>query len=80
MSAEKLLFSFHGIPQRYFDAGDPYFCHCHKTARLVAEDLGLPRERYVVAFQSLFGKEEWIKPYTDRPWRPWRSPASAAWT
>ena len=63
---EKLLFSFHGIPQRYVDAGDPYFCHCHQTARLVAEDLGLPRERYVVAFQSLFGKEEWIKPYTDR--------------
>lgn len=61
---EKLLFSFHGIPQRYFDGGDPYHCECHKTARLVAEELGLPRERYVVAFQSLFGKEEWIKPYT----------------
>ena len=64
--AEKLLFSFHGIPQRYFDAGDPYPCHCWKTARLVAERLGLPPERYEVTFQSLFGKEEWIKPYTDR--------------
>lgn len=65
-SPGKLLFSFHGIPQRYFDAGDPYFCQCQKTARLVAEDLGLPREAYEVSFQSLFGKEEWIKPYTDR--------------
>jgi ferrochelatase len=63
---DKLLFSFHGIPQRYFDAGDPYFCQCQKTARLVAEDLGIPREAYEVSFQSLFGKEEWIKPYTDR--------------
>ena len=64
--AERLLFSFHGIPQRYFDAGDPYHCLCHKTARLVAEELELPPERYQVSFQSLFGKEEWIKPYTDR--------------
>ena len=64
--AEKLLFSFHGIPQRYFDSGDPYFCQCQKTARLVAEELGLPSERWVVAFQSLFGREEWIKPYTER--------------
>ena len=63
---ERLLFSFHGVPQRYFDGGDPYHCACHKTARLVAEDLGLEKQRYVVAFQSLFGREEWIKPYTDR--------------
>jgi ferrochelatase len=62
---EKLVFSFHGIPQRYFDDGDPYHCLCHKSARLTAEALGLPQERYVVSFQSLFGKEEWIKPYTD---------------
>jgi protoporphyrin/coproporphyrin ferrochelatase len=61
---EKLLFSFHGIPLRYFEGGDPYHCLCHKTARLVAAELGLPEERWVVAFQSLFGKEEWIKPYT----------------
>ncbi len=64
--AEKLLFTFHGIPQRYFDKGDPYFCHCHKTARLVAEALELPRDRWLVSFQSLFGKEEWLKPYTDK--------------
>jgi ferrochelatase len=64
--AEKLLFSFHGIPQRYFEAGDPYFCHCHKTARLAAERLGLPRERWEISFQSLFGREEWLKPYSEQ--------------
>jgi len=61
---DKLLFSFHGIPQRYFEAGDPYYCHCQKTARLVAERLSLPREKYEVSFQSLFGREEWLKPYS----------------
>jgi ferrochelatase len=64
--AEKLLFSFHGIPQRYFDAGDPYFCNCHKTARLAAERLGLARDRWQVSFQSLFGREEWLKPYSEQ--------------
>lgn len=59
-----LLFSFHGIPRRYFLDGDPYHCQCLKTARLVAEQLGLRTEQYVVAFQSLFGREEWIRPYT----------------
>jgi ferrochelatase len=63
--ADRLLFSFHGIPQRYFEAGDPYYCHCQKTARLVAERLALPRERYEVSFQSLFGREEWLKPYSN---------------
>jgi protoporphyrin/coproporphyrin ferrochelatase len=62
---EMLLFSFHGVPQRYFDGGDPYHCACHKTARLAAEELGLEKDRYLVTFQSLFGREEWIKPYTD---------------
>ncbi len=61
---EKLLFSFHGIPQRYFDGGDPYPCECQKTARRVSEAMGLSKDRYIVAFQSLFGREEWIKPYT----------------
>ncbi len=61
---EKLLFSFHGIPQRYFEGGDPYPCLCRKTARLVAGELGLADDRWIVAFQSLFGREEWIKPYT----------------
>ena len=62
---QQLLFSFHGIPRRYFESGDPYHCFCHKTARLVAERLGRGTDRYVVAFQSRFGREEWLKPYTD---------------
>jgi protoporphyrin/coproporphyrin ferrochelatase len=64
--AEKLLFSFHGIPKRYFLAGDPYYCQCQKLARLAADELELAKDRWEVSFQSLFGKEEWIKPYTDK--------------
>lgn len=63
--AEKLFFSFHGMPARTLPAGDPYFCHCHKTARLVAEQLGLEKDQWITAFQSRFGKEEWLKPYAD---------------
>jgi len=62
---EMLLASFHGIPQDYFDKGDPYHCHCHKTARLLREALGWPAERLKLTFQSRFGKAEWLKPYTD---------------
>ena len=58
-----LLFSFHGIPQRYVDNGDPYFCHCLKTARLVAEKLQLKDEKWKVVFQSRFGREPWLEPY-----------------
>ncbi|MFA6062608.1 MAG: ferrochelatase [Gallionella sp.] len=61
---EKLVMSFHGVPQYTLDKGDPYHCECHKTGRLVAEALGLTREQYTVSFQSRFGKAEWIKPYT----------------
>ncbi|BCW92539.1 ferrochelatase [Thermoanaerobaculum aquaticum] len=61
---EKLLFSFHGIPLAAFLAGDPYFCHCQKTARLVAEELELPRDRWEVAFQSKFGRDPWLEPAT----------------
>jgi protoporphyrin/coproporphyrin ferrochelatase len=64
--AEKLLFSFHGIPKRCLLAGDPYHCECHVTARLIAEQLELPPERWQLAFQSRFGREEWLKPYTDK--------------
>ena len=46
------------------DLGDPYHCHCHKTARLLATELGLKPEQYVVTFQSRFGRGEWLKPYT----------------
>ncbi len=62
---EKLLFSFHGTPRRFLEEGDPYYCECLKTARLVAESLQLPDERWQVVFQSRFGREEWLKPYTD---------------
>ncbi len=61
--ADLLLFSFHGIPQRYIDSGDPYFCHCQKTARLVAEELGLSDKEWQVVFQSRFGREPWLQPY-----------------
>lgn len=61
---QKLLFSFHGTPKRFHTQGDPYFCHCHKTARLVAERLGLAADAWMVTFQSIFGREEWLKPYT----------------
>ncbi len=62
---EHLLMSFHGIPQRYFDLGDPYFCHCQKTARLLAERLQLSETDWSLSFQSRFGREPWLKPYTD---------------
>lgn len=61
---ERLLFSFHGLPKRTLLAGDPYHCHCQKTARLVAERLELPPEQWAVAFQSRFGRAEWLQPYT----------------
>lgn len=68
---EKLLMSFHGVPKRYVEAGDPYSCHCRKTARLLAEELGLSDNEYHVSFQSQFGKEEWIKPATDATLIEW---------
>ena len=61
---EKLLFSFHGTPKRFHTEGDPYFDQCHKTARLVAERLELDGDRWQLTFQSIFGREEWLKPYT----------------
>jgi ferrochelatase len=70
-SAEKLLWSFHGIPQSYYDKGDPYACFCQKTARLVSEQLGLARDQYEVCFQSRFGPEEWLRPYTDKTLEGW---------
>lgn len=63
--ADKLLFSYHGIPKRYLMNGDPYHCECHKTSRLLAEELGLGPDEYMTTFQSRFGREEWLKPYTD---------------
>lgn len=63
--AEKLIFSYHGVPKRYLMNGDPYHCECYKTSRLIAEALGLQPEQYLTSFQSRFGREEWLKPYTD---------------
>ncbi|MCB1377619.1 MAG: ferrochelatase [Alphaproteobacteria bacterium] len=61
-----ILASFHGLPKDYFMAGDPYHCHCMKTARLLAERMGLPREKLQVVFQSRFGKAEWLQPYAQQ--------------
>jgi ferrochelatase len=63
--AEHLLMSFHGIPERMLTLGDPYHCECHKTARLLAQRLGLAREHYSVSFQSRLGRARWLQPYTD---------------
>ena len=66
---EILLASYHGIPQAYFDKGDPYFCHCAKTTRLLREALGMSDERLRMTFQSRFGRGEWLKPYTSQTLR-----------
>lgn len=61
---DKLITSYHGMPKRYLMEGDPYHCQCAKTTRLLREALGWERERIDVTFQSVFGREEWLKPYT----------------
>lgn len=63
--ADKLLFSYHGIPKRYLLNGDPYHCECYKTSRLLAEHLKLQKDQFMTTFQSRFGREEWLQPYTD---------------
>ncbi len=62
---EKLIFSYHGMPVRYIDDGDIYYEHCKETTRMTVQNLGLSEEDYLMTFQSRFGREEWIKPYTD---------------
>jgi ferrochelatase len=61
---DRLVMSFHGLPRRSLDLGDAYHCQCHKTARLLATELGLEAAQFVVTFQSRFGRAEWLKPYT----------------
>jgi ferrochelatase len=61
---DKLVMSFHGLPRRSLDLGDPYYCECQKTGRLLAESLGLTDKDYLITFQSRFGKAEWLQPYT----------------
>ena len=62
---QKIIFSYHGMPKRNLELGDPYYCLCIKTTRLVAEKLGLDKNDCVASFQSRFGYAEWLKPYTD---------------
>jgi len=62
---EHLLFSFHGLPEANLEKGDPYHCHCLKSARLISEALQLEEGSWTVAFQSRVGREEWLKPYTE---------------
>lgn len=59
-----LVTSYHGVPERYLRQGDPYHCHCQKTTRLLRERLGFSKDEVVLTFQSKFGPEEWLKPYT----------------
>lgn len=63
---EVVLASFHGLPVEYFEKGDPYHCHCAKTARLLREALGWDESKLRLTFQSRFGKAEWLQPYTDK--------------
>lgn len=62
----RILMSFHGLPKRYLHAGDPYFCHCQMTARLVREAVGASEAQALVTFQSRVGREPWLTPYTDK--------------
>jgi protoporphyrin/coproporphyrin ferrochelatase len=61
----KLVMSFHGVPERTLHLGDTYHCECYKTARLVGEKLGLAKDQLQVTFQSRFGKAKWLEPYTE---------------
>jgi ferrochelatase len=61
-----ILASFHGVPLEYLLKGDPYYCQCAKSARLMRERLGLDEQKFAMTFQSRFGKAEWLQPYTDK--------------
>ncbi|MEM7259395.1 MAG: ferrochelatase [Pseudomonadota bacterium] len=63
---QRLVMSFHGIPERYRNNGDPYFCQCQATARLLAQKLQLSDDQHQVVFQSRFGREPWLQPYCDK--------------
>jgi ferrochelatase len=66
-----LLFSFHGIPRSYVLAGDPYYCQCLKSARLIAQRLQLQPGEWTVSFQSRLGRQEWVGPYTEEILQRW---------
>lgn len=63
---EKIIATFHGMPEKYFAAGDPYHCQCQKTSRLLREALGIAPDRWLTTFQSRFGNDPWLQPYTDK--------------
>ena len=69
--ADKILFSFHGLPQAFIDKGDIYCDQCHKTAELIARELHFSNDQYLVSFQSRLGRAEWLKPYTDKVISNW---------
>ena len=62
---QRVILSFHGLPERYFKAGDPYHCHCQKTARLLREKMAWAEDFAPLAFQSKFGRDKWLEPATD---------------
>lgn len=68
---DKLLFSFHGLPKQMLLEGDPYHCQCHKTARLISENLALSEDDWFVSFQSRLGPTKWLEPYTDETLKNW---------
>lgn len=70
-AGDRLLLSFHGLPERYAKAGDPYPLHCQHTAEALAQRLGLKKEEWQMSFQSRFGKAKWLGPYTDATLRRW---------
>ncbi len=63
---QKIVFSYHGMPQQFLEQGDPYHCFCQQTTRLVMEQVNYPKDDAITCFQSRFGKAEWLKPYTDK--------------
>ncbi len=70
-AGKRLLFSFHGLPRKMLEDGDPYHCQCQKTARLVATALELPDDAWAVSFQSRVGRDPWLQPYTDELLGEW---------
>lgn len=63
---QKLIMSFHGVPKKYIDKGDPYQAQCQQSAQAIADELGLQEHEWMLVFQSRFGAEEWLQPYCDK--------------
>ena len=63
---ETIIVSYHGLPQSYLESGDPYYCHCSKTTRLLRERLDMDKDSLVMSFQSRFGPKQWLQPYADK--------------